>query len=140
MSSEHDPTGLPERVRGLADLLTATDLVAIRIEREGEEIEIGRNAGRSAVATVIPALSHRTEEPPKRLDTIKADLVGIFHLSRPAPAEGDHLEVDRELAFIEALGIRNPVRSLGAGRIVSIRHSDGEAVDYGAPLFEIDRG
>jgi acetyl-CoA carboxylase biotin carboxyl carrier protein len=75
-----------------------------------------------------------------RLDAIKADLVGIFHLSRPAPSEGDLLEGDRELAYIEALGIRNPVRSLGAGRVVSIKRSDGDPVEYGQVLFEIDRG
>ena len=139
--SNEQLTGLPERIRGLADLLTATDLIAIRIERDGEEIELGRRPARSSDASDISDnLAALVEEPPKRLDTIKADLVGIFHLSRPAPAEGDLMEADRELAFIEALGIRNPVRSLGGGRIVSIRHTDGDAVDYGAPLFEIDRG
>lgn len=141
MSDEHHLTGLTERVAALADLLSTTDLVAIRIEREHEEIALGRRLNRPADVPDIPAnLGSLIDEAPKRLDTIKADLVGIFHLSRPAPAEGDLLEADRELAYIEALGIRNPVRSLGGGRIASIRHLDGDAVDYGAPLFEIDRG
>jgi biotin carboxyl carrier protein len=56
------------------------------------------------------------------------------------PSEGEVLEGDRELAFIEALGIRNPVRSRGAGRILTIRRAEGDAVEYGAVLFDIDRG
>ena len=139
MSDEHHLAELPARVRALADLLTETDLVAIRIEREHEAIEIGRRPG-AGTPDVPSDLDAAIDEVPRRLDTIKADLVGIFHLSRPAPAEGDLLEADRELAYIEALGIRNPVRSLGGGRIASIRRSDGDAVDYGAVLFEIDRG
>lgn len=139
MSDEHHLAGLPARVRALADLLSETDLVAVRIEREHETIELGRKLRPNAEA-VPEDLESSIDEAPKRLDTIKADLVGIFHLSRPAPAEGDFLEADRELAYIEALGIRNPVRSLGAGRIATIRHADGDAVDYGAALFDIDRG
>ena len=65
-------------------------------------------------------------------DAIKADLVGIFRLSRPAPAEGDVIAGDRELAIIEALGIRKPVRSMGAGRIVRDQAcKDGDPVEYG---------
>jgi biotin carboxyl carrier protein len=80
------------------------------------------------------------ELPAARLDAISAELVGIFHLSRPAPVEGEILDDDRELAYIEALGIRNPVHSLGAGRIAQIAATDGAAVEYGQPLFLLDRG
>jgi biotin carboxyl carrier protein len=50
------------------------------------------------------------------------------------------LESDRELAYVDALGIRNPVRSLGGGRVVSVLCADGQPVEYGQVLFEIDRG
>ena len=142
MSDEHNSLTLAERVRRLASVFDETGLVRLRIERDGEEIELGRGARPTVLAE--GALSAEPgdgiESQALRLDVIKADLVGIFHLSRPAPAEGDLLEADRELAYIEALGIRNPVRSLGGGRIVSIKRIDGDAVEYGQPLFEIDRG
>jgi biotin carboxyl carrier protein len=115
--------------------------VRVRIERDDEEIEVARYR-KSAVAAAgvsadgVPA----AEPPPLRVDAIKADLVGIFRLSRPTPVEGELLEGDRELAFVEALGMRNPVRSLGGGRIVSIAAEDGAAVEYGQPLFLVDRG
>lgn len=127
-----------DRVRVLAELFVATDLLRLRIEREGESIELGRRV-LDRRAAGIPDEA-RFEAPPVHADLITADLVGIFHLSRPAPAEGDLLEADRELAYIEALGIRNPVRSRGPGRILAVRRADGELVEYGSVLFEIDRG
>ena len=45
---------------------------------------------------------------------------------------------DRELAYVETLGIRNPVRSGGSGRVADVFVSDGEAVEYGQALFSIE--
>lgn len=137
----NDADALADRVRRLAEFLAASDAVRVRVEREEEEIEVARYR-RSAAPAVAPAVDGVVvaEPLPLRVDAIKADLVGIFRLSRPTPFEGEMLETDRELAFVEALGMRNPVRSLGGGRIVSIAAEDGAAVDYGQPLFLVDRG
>lgn len=133
---------LAERVRRLAEFLTTTDAIRISIEREDEEIEIARAAGRvpAAQAAALPVDGVAAEPVAVKLDAIKADLVGIFHLGRPAPVEGELLDADRELAYVEALGIRNPVHSLGAGRIVTIAVGDGDPVEYGQSLFLLDRG
>ena len=127
-----------QRIRRLAAFLATTDAVRIRIERPDDEIEVGRRVRRAqGSADGAPAPGDSSSA---RVETIKADLVGIFRLSRPAPIEGELLEEDRELGFIEALGIRTPVRSLGAGRIVAIASHDGAPVEYGQPLFLLDRG
>ena len=73
------------------------------------------------------------------LDEVKSDLVGIFRFSRPLPVAGEMIESDRELAFVEALGIRNPIRSLGPGRLVSVCCHEGQPVEYGQVLFELER-
>lgn len=140
MSDEHPASPVARRVRALAEFFVETDLLRLRIERAGETIELGRRALHPDLVPEIPPDLGAIETHPIRADQIRADLVGIFHLSRPSPAEGDLLESDRELAFIEALGIRNPVRSRGPGRILTVKRSDGEPVEYGAVLFEIDRG
>jgi biotin carboxyl carrier protein len=133
----HDGPPLADRIRRLAQFLATSDAVRVRIEHAEAVIEVGRSVNPSRpVATA----GSQPERAAVRVDTIKADLVGIFRLSRPAPIEGETLEEDRELAVIEALGIRTPVRSLGAGRIVAIASHDGAPVEYGQPLFLLDRG
>jgi 2-amino-4-hydroxy-6-hydroxymethyldihydropteridine diphosphokinase len=121
-----------DRIRRLAEFLAASDAISLRIERGDGHVELGRSPRYAAPATTpVPAAS---------VDTIRADLVGIFRLARPAPVAGESFSADRELAHIEALGIRNPVHSLGGGRIVSIAAGDGSPVEYGQPLFLLDRG
>jgi 2-amino-4-hydroxy-6-hydroxymethyldihydropteridine diphosphokinase len=121
-----------DRIRRLAEFLAASDVVSLRIDRDDTSVELGR----SVTLAPIPV----NAAPDTRVDTIRADVVGIFRLARPAPVAGESLAADRELAHIEALGIRNPVHSLGGGRIVSIAAGDGSPVEYGQPLFLLDRG
>ncbi|HEY4441379.1 MAG TPA: biotin/lipoyl-binding protein [Candidatus Elarobacter sp.] len=72
-------------------------------------------------------------------DLVTSDVVGIVRLGRPAPVEGQELDGDRELGFVETLGIRNPVRSRGPGRLSAVLVTDGQPVEYGQPLFAIER-
>jgi len=129
---------LTERVRALARFLAGGDAVRVRIERPDDEIEIARRARESGASSGF-ADRARAENVPPRLDTIRADLVGIFHTSRPAPVEGEAFEGDRELGYIEALGIRTPVHSMGPGRLVAVSAIDGAPVEYGQPLFSVAR-
>ncbi|MBV9232507.1 MAG: 2-amino-4-hydroxy-6-hydroxymethyldihydropteridine diphosphokinase [Candidatus Eremiobacteraeota bacterium] len=129
---------LGERIRSLAAVFADEEVVRAKIERPGSEIELRRSANRQRSSPDSGGRSGSSE--PGRLDTIKADLVGIFHLSRPTPAQGESFESDRELGYIEALGIRTPVHSMGGGRLASIAASDGEPVEYGQPLFVMARG
>jgi 2-amino-4-hydroxy-6-hydroxymethyldihydropteridine diphosphokinase len=131
-----DGSELTQRVRRLAEFLAESGAVRVRVERADDEVEVTRVPREPVMETAqSPA-----ERPASRVETIKADLVGIFRLSRPAPLVGDLLEEGRELAYIEALGIRTPVRSLGGGRILAIAPEDGAPVEYGQALFLLDRG
>lgn len=127
-----------ERIRGLVRFLEESDTVRVRIERPGDEIEIERRPRASGVQLGSP--DRIVAETPPKLDSIRADLVGIFHLSRPAPLEGDVFDGDRELGYIEALGIRTPIHSMGAGRLVSVAAGDAAPVEYGQTLFLVARG
>ncbi|HEY5257465.1 MAG TPA: biotin/lipoyl-containing protein [Candidatus Baltobacteraceae bacterium] len=125
------------RVRDLVETFVQTDLVRLRIERGGEVFELAR----PALPRTAPPAAVELSEPivVANLETIRADLVGIFRFVRPIPSEGERIEGERELGYVEALGIRNPVRSRGAGRVVSILCADGDGVDYGRPLFQMAR-
>jgi 2-amino-4-hydroxy-6-hydroxymethyldihydropteridine diphosphokinase len=128
-----------ERVRALARFLAESDAVAVRVEDAAGEIELV--AAPKPIRTPDRGMEARSAEvASQRIDTIKADLVGIFRLTRPVPAEGDALDGDRELGYIEALGIRTPIHSLGPGRLVSVATADGMPVEYGQALFLVARG
>jgi 2-amino-4-hydroxy-6-hydroxymethyldihydropteridine diphosphokinase len=132
-------SSVSERIGVLARFLSESGAARVRIERGDDAIEVAAR-GRARSNLARSRGDGASEAGSMRVDTIKADLVGIFHLSRPAPADGDALDADRELGFIEALGIRTPVHSMGAGRIVAVAATDGTPVEYGQPLFLISRG
>ncbi|GAC1497792.1 MAG: acetyl-CoA carboxylase biotin carboxyl carrier protein [Vulcanimicrobiaceae bacterium] len=141
---DSDSSGLAERVRRCVELLNETDLTRLRIDdADGDYIEVSRAAPRGISDGVAHVSSNGVSTLESRqgrlLDLIKADLVGIARLSKPVAEPGAKLEGDRELAYVEALGIRNPVRSLGTGRIRSVLVQDGQPVEFGQPLFEIER-
>jgi acetyl-CoA carboxylase biotin carboxyl carrier protein len=130
------------RVRSLAQAFTITGLARLNLKDLDFELELRRSlpyppaieapAG-TAAAVAIP------ETPLKKPDIVTSDLVGVLRFSRPQVNEGARLDGDRELAFVEALGIRNPVRSRGPGNVVAVFVTDGQPVEYGQPLFAIDR-
>ncbi len=138
MPSKH-VTELVQRVEALVRFLDSGDATRVRVRRGEDEIEVVRRA-EQALGVPVARGDASEDAPSLRTETIKADIVGIFHITRPTPVAGDVLDGDRELGYIEALGIRTPVRSIGAGRIVSVATADGMAVEYGQPLFIVARG
>ncbi|MDB5043909.1 MAG: acetyl-CoA carboxylase, biotin carboxyl carrier protein [Candidatus Eremiobacteraeota bacterium] len=131
------------RARALAGALAESGFARLRV-RDGEtEIELRRAPRTSPAAVAIALLSadpdRAAERPPDRAEVVSSDVVGIVRLMRPAIAEGQELEGDREVAYVETLGIRNPVRSRGAGRVSAVFVTDGQPVEYGQPLFTIER-
>jgi acetyl-CoA carboxylase biotin carboxyl carrier protein len=126
------------RVLALAEAFRNGDLVRLRVEDDDFGVAIARTAGGPAPVAPVPA-APGAPQPQAAFDIVIAELVGIVQFARPAVAEGAILDGDRELAYVEALGIRNPVRSKGAGRVVTVFVTEGEPVEYGQPLFAIDR-
>jgi len=126
-----------QRSRALAGALVEHGFARVRV-RDGElEIEVRRRTP----AVTAPAVSAEAAAAPapRRADVVTSDVVGIFRYLRPAVAEGAELDADRELAYVETLGIRNSVRSMGAGRVRDVLAADGQPVEYGQPLFAIER-
>jgi acetyl-CoA carboxylase biotin carboxyl carrier protein len=125
-------------VRPLAQAFNDGGLTRLKV-RDGEfEVEFRRAP---VAGTPLAAAARAASEPaPARpVEAILADVVGIVRFLRPAVTEGMAVEGDRELAFVETLGIRNPVRSRGPGRVAMIYVTDGQPVEYGQPLFAVER-
>jgi acetyl-CoA carboxylase biotin carboxyl carrier protein len=124
------------RARALAGALTESGFARLRV-RDGEtEIEL-RRTPRPPSPTV--PVEEPEAAPERRADLIASDVVGVVRLLRPPVTEGQELDGDRELGYVETLGIRNPVRSRSAGRVSAVLVTDGQPVEYGQPLFAIER-
>ena len=74
---------------------------------------------------------------------VKAPMVGTFY-SKPNPSaeefvsEGDRIEKGQTLCIIEAMKLMNEIESDYTGTIKKVLVKDGEMVEYGQPLFEIE--
>jgi acetyl-CoA carboxylase biotin carboxyl carrier protein len=134
------------RARALARALTEAGFAALRVRDGDTEIELRRapqaaSGGAPVLAAPPAAAAAEPAERPaeRRAEVVASDVVGIVRLLRPPIGEGQELDGDRELAYVETLGIRNPVRSRGGGRVSTVFVSEGQPVEYGQPLFAIDR-
>ncbi len=137
-----------ERVREAAEFCASSGLARFRVEEPDLAIEVRRTVRLAPPPAAAPepavavnghsgnGVSTGTEGHAQTL--LKAEFVGIVRLSRPAVSEGTMLAGSRELAYVESLGIRNPVRAKGPGRIAKVFVSDGQAVEYGQALFAIE--
>jgi acetyl-CoA carboxylase biotin carboxyl carrier protein len=69
-------------------------------------------------------------------------MVGVFYRS-PAPESppfvqvGDKVSAGQTVCIIEAMKLMNEIEAEHAGRVVKILVQNGEAVEYGQPLLEI---
>ncbi|HEX3464433.1 MAG TPA: biotin/lipoyl-binding protein [Candidatus Elarobacter sp.] len=140
---------IASRARALAGALADAGFARLRVREGDTEIELRRapRNGTSSAAAQASAGAHavgapvaeRTEPAERRADLISSDVVGVVRLLRPPVTEGSDLDGDRELAYVETLGIRNPVRSRGAGHVTAVFVTEGQPVEYGQPLFAIER-
>ena len=74
---------------------------------------------------------------------VKAPMVGTFYL-KPSPTSEAYVEIGKTvkkgdtLCIIEAIKLMNEIESEFDGKIIEICVKDGEAVEYGKPLFVIE--
>lgn len=142
---------ISERVAPLAKAFAQTPLMELRVRTPEGSIRLVKAAAHEhsshSKAVLRPAIRtgprHHlmpTVELGHAYDTISADVVGIFTAAPDAPLPGEHISEDRILGYIEALKLRHPVRSGGPCLVVSQIVEDGQPVDFGEPLFVVDRG
>jgi acetyl-CoA carboxylase biotin carboxyl carrier protein len=73
---------------------------------------------------------------------VKSPMVGTFYI-KPSPTSEPYVEIGKKvkkgdvLCIIEAMKLMNEIESEYEGEIKEILIKDGEAVEYGKPLFRI---
>lgn len=141
-----------DRVRQIVAVCVESDAERLRLEEEAFSVEVRRTSRRAssliaptepfgasggAVAASSAAAGNGAAHALREPVLLRADFVGIVRFSRPVVNEGSVVNEDHELAYVESLGTRNPVRAAGHGKIVAVHVIDGQPVDYGHPLFAV---
>jgi acetyl-CoA carboxylase biotin carboxyl carrier protein len=97
-------------------------------------------AGAQSAAAASPAVP--AADPDASLHIVKSPLVGTFYGS-PSPGSaqfvspGDHVAKGQVIGIIEAMKLMNEIESDAAGEIVKCFVPNGQAVEFGQPLFSI---
>lgn len=138
-----------ERVAPLARAFAQTPLMELRVRTSEGSIRLVKAATESHAPQARPAARALLRSGPRHLtptfelgqtyETISADVVGIFTVAPDVPQSGGHLAEDQILGYIEALKLKHPVRSGGPCVLVSQIVEDDQPVDFGEPLFVVDR-
>ena len=98
-------------------------------------------AAMPAAAPAAPAPAAAPAEAPGRV--IKSPMVGTFYRSASPGAKsfvdvGVEVKEGEPVCIIEAMKIMNEIESDASGKIVRILCENGQAVEFGQPLFQIE--
>lgn len=96
----------------------------------------------SSAVTAVSAGSSENIPAEQEGMLVKSPLVGTFYAAPsedadPFVAIGDTVKKGQTLAIVEAMKLMNEIESDYDGKIAEIYVENGEAVEYGQPLFRI---
>jgi acetyl-CoA carboxylase biotin carboxyl carrier protein len=146
------------KVKKLIELLEESGVSEIEIKEGEESVRISRHPGgavqmiaapASVAASAAPAEAPAQQPPPAGGSPVDSDkvvtapMVGTFY-SAPAPGAKPFVELGSEvkpgdvLCIIEAMKMMNQIESDLAGKVTAILVKNGDPVEFGQPLFEVE--
>ena len=98
-------------------------------------------SGVAALAPVVAEMTPVVEVVANHM--VKSPMVGTFYRSASPGAKafvdvGDSVKLGDTICIIEAMKILNEIEADKSGTVRRILSQNGEAVEYGQPLFEIE--
>ena len=151
-----------KNLRALVKMITDTDITEFEMENAEEKIIIKRgpdkeyvqfaapaaSAAPAPVAALAPPVSASAAAEPAVVDdkyeTINSPIVGSFYL-KPSPeadafAEvGTIVEAGQTVCLVEAMKLFNEIEAEFKCKIVEILKADAAPVEFGEPLFKVER-
>ncbi|HEV7641185.1 MAG TPA: biotin/lipoyl-containing protein, partial [Gaiellaceae bacterium] len=136
-----------ERIREVVRIVQETGVGEITIEEDGTRVSVRRTAEQTSVPAPA-APSAEGDLPPiaprdNGLARVESPMVGTFYRA-PAPGsaafveEGDPVAPGATLCILEAMKLMNEVKSEIEGIVRTIHVGNGEPVEYGQLLFELE--
>jgi len=146
------------KVKKLIELLEESGIAEIEIKEGEEAVRISRMptgnpmpqyiaapAPVAAAPAAAPAAAAPTPHARRKDDEniVPAPMVGTYYsagspTAKPFVAIGDEVKEGQVLCIIEAMKMMNQIESDRSGRVTAIMVKNGEAVEFGQPLFVIE--
>ena len=143
------------KLKKLIDLVQESGIGEIEITEGEEKVRISRQLAAQPMMMASPAMQHMAvpgapavpaaapaAPPEPKGHALKSPMVGTFYRA-PSPGAPPFVEVGQSvskgqtLCIIEAMKLLNEIESDKAGVIKEILVENGQAVEYGQPLFII---
>jgi len=135
---------------GVTEVNLQNDVESWRIRRGPRQVMVpaAEPVSQPAVAAAPPAATASGAPAPANAEkpagiTINAPTVGTFY-NRPTPDDepfvtvGATVKPDTVVCLIEAMKVFNQITAEKSGRIVEVLVENGDAVEFGQPLFRIE--
>jgi acetyl-CoA carboxylase biotin carboxyl carrier protein len=147
------------KLKKLIDLVEESGISELELTEDGEKVRISRNFTASApvqhyaptqyaaapqAASAAPVAATAVAAPTEEEGhAVKSPMVGTFYRSPSPDAKafvevGDTVAVGDTLCIIEAMKLLNEIEADKAGVVKKILVDNGQAIEYGEPLFIID--
>ncbi len=139
-----------EKIKQLIEEMGNSKLTEVDIEfPDGTKISMKKDKIQETVVQAVqdtPIMIPNTTievQKEEKGNIIKSPMVGTFYL-KPSPVAEPYIEIGKEvkkgdvLCIIEAMKLMNEIESEYTGKVTEILVKDGEAVEYGTPLFRIE--
>lgn len=140
-----------EKIKQLIDDMGNSNLSSINIDfPDGTKISMTKEDSKKVIVenkenvkNVLEEKAIMPEVKNEDVKIVKSPMVGTFY-SKPSPTASSYAQVGKEvkvgdtLCIIEAMKLMNEIESEFAGKISKVLVKDGDVVEYGMPLFEIE--
>ena len=146
-------------LRQLIKLMVDNDLTELDIQAEGGPVKLKRNSQgtvthmvpsgiaqpapmHTASAPASPAGTAPQAAPADNGVTIDSPMVGTFYTAsspdaKPFANVGDRVDEDTVVCIIEAMKVFNEIKAEVSGTIEKVLVENGQAVEFGQPLFTV---
>lgn len=137
-----------EQLVELIQTVSSSNLGEFKYEEGDFKISLKKEKGEVRLAEQSESVSDNVLEQPRESvksregNVIKSPLVGTFYASPAEDADpfvqvGEQVQKGKILAIVEAMKLMNEIESEFDGVVEEIFVENGQAVEYGQPLFRL---
>ena len=136
------------KLKTLIDLVSESNVSELEITEAEGKVRIVKGGGAMVQQYAAPAAVAAQSPAPAAapavvVHTVKSPMVGTFYRSASPGAKafvelGDAIKIGETVCIIEAMKILNEIEADKSGTVTQILCENGQAVEYGQPLFVIE--